>query len=369
MQEHIRAIHNLEKSLKAAQASLTDTRKSLENLEEVHVNLTRAFDAFKHTMDDEPESEALNQLLASTNSEYHHEASLVILRLLDIHRVQVEHLVATISCLESELTSRKQGLKMANHSERAFSQCRSQILPILDAAKIVLSPIRRVPTEVWIIIFCLRGFEDIETYTQVDGAARPRPSPLTLSGVCRGWRGITKDLPILWESVFIPPTSAWTHSWMECSRHALSILGKRPANFIASLGEPDRRPYHYNYYNDSSPDEFTPSSVVLIVDCDPSTALDRAFEFPFHNVTSLTLIHNRGEIQSDSEIPAYFPSLQRLTLVDILPNSFETLQSLTYLRLKLHSPPPSIVILLLGSTLLLEELHIQVDQLLSHIGS
>ncbi|KAE9394420.1 hypothetical protein BT96DRAFT_802129, partial [Gymnopus androsaceus JB14] len=68
----------------------------------------------------------------------------------------------------------------------------------IDAHQALMSPIRRIPQEVLAEIF-IRCLPDTSPY----GVRSLEYAPLLLLGVCKHWRNIALDTPLLWNSLHI----------------------------------------------------------------------------------------------------------------------------------------------------------------------
>ena len=81
---------------------------------------------------------------------------------------------------------------------------------VIMRCKAVLSPIRRVPTEIWSMIFlmCLNADEDDGNGFRDEDfvEARENEAPLNIAGVCQRWRAIALSTPSLWRSLEITRT-------------------------------------------------------------------------------------------------------------------------------------------------------------------
>ncbi|KAF7374466.1 WD40 repeat-like protein [Mycena sanguinolenta] len=77
-------------------------------------------------------------------------------------------------------------------------QCASLRRPI-DAHKVLLSPIRRIPHDVLVEIFlaCLPS----KHHALID----PTQAPMLLGRICRHWSRVVYSTPMLWRSIHIPP--------------------------------------------------------------------------------------------------------------------------------------------------------------------
>ena len=79
---------------------------------------------------------------------------------------------------------------------------------LLMRCKAVLSPIRRIPTEIWSMIFLMCLIADDDTVNEdFFVEARKDEAPLNIAGVCQRWRAIALSTPSLWRSLEITRTA------------------------------------------------------------------------------------------------------------------------------------------------------------------
>jgi hypothetical protein len=78
---------------------------------------------------------------------------------------------------------------------------------LIMRCKAVLSPIRRVPTEIWSMIFLMSLNADEDYNEDYFVEAREDEAPLNIAGVCQRWRAIALSTPSLWRSLEITRTA------------------------------------------------------------------------------------------------------------------------------------------------------------------
>ncbi|KAF7374450.1 hypothetical protein MSAN_00329100 [Mycena sanguinolenta] len=86
--------------------------------------------------------------------------------------------------------------------ETALAQLKAQRASLkrpIDAHKVLLSPIRRIPHDVLVEIFlaCLPS----KHHALID----PTQAPMLLGRICRHWSSVAYSTPMLWRSMHIPP--------------------------------------------------------------------------------------------------------------------------------------------------------------------
>ena len=99
--------------------------------------------------------------------------------------------------------TRRQSLMLNNEAKKAAQQEKA-VLRMIQNHRAVLSPVRRVPTEIWEEIFAYCGEQTDGLCTPVDPChIRIDEFPWVLGRVCSRWREITMKYPALWTNVRI----------------------------------------------------------------------------------------------------------------------------------------------------------------------
>ncbi|CAG7854359.1 SubName: Full=Uncharacterized protein {ECO:0000313/EMBL:CCA71612.1} [Serendipita indica DSM 11827] len=79
-----------------------------------------------------------------------------------------------------------------------------ELTMLYELKRDVLSTRRLVPVEIWGEIFKLRMLEDHALYISRKRMGAPQFTALKLSAVCRHWRAIVAQFPVLWQYIAIP---------------------------------------------------------------------------------------------------------------------------------------------------------------------
>ena len=97
--------------------------------------------------------------------------------------------------------ARRQSLRLNNEATKARQEEKA-ILRIIQNHRTVLSPVRRVPTEIWEEIFTYCGEQTDGLCTPVDPChIKIDEFPWVLGRVCSRWREIMMDTPAFWTNV------------------------------------------------------------------------------------------------------------------------------------------------------------------------
>ncbi|CAG7854358.1 SubName: Full=Uncharacterized protein {ECO:0000313/EMBL:CCA71613.1} [Serendipita indica DSM 11827] len=105
-------------------------------------------------------------------------------------------------CVERE--TQRRHLDTLEESARALSGWITLREEDIAFKKDILSVRRLVPVEIWGEIFRLRLVEDQVRFRLSQRTGIPPFTPLTLSAVCRYWRAIVAQYPVLWQNIAVP---------------------------------------------------------------------------------------------------------------------------------------------------------------------
>lgn len=107
---------------------------------------------------------------------------------------------------------------------------------LIMRCKAVLSPIRRVPTEIWSMIFLMVLIADEdEVHEDFFVEARKDEAPLNVAGVCQRWRAIALSTPALWRSLEITRTADLRSSYPHPELAILWVARSAPHPISFSL--------------------------------------------------------------------------------------------------------------------------------------
>lgn len=91
-----------------------------------------------------------------------------------------------------------------HHIDNSRIELRSRLSDNIRRMKDLVGPRRRLPDEVWSLIFWERVTEDEEAYGQTWRDENPPFTTLKLTWVCRLWRQIVSNQPSLWRYITLP---------------------------------------------------------------------------------------------------------------------------------------------------------------------
>ena len=128
---------------------------------------------------------------------------------LKLITTEVRRLCDKICQLEMDLEMWKFSRKLSQSSLDHLKSARNTIEEDIILAKSPFSAIWKIPTNVWAMIFdCVRR-EEMHNYVKTTDLRTIRPIVHVLSHVCHSWRRIVDTEPLLWTTVYAPPTPAW----------------------------------------------------------------------------------------------------------------------------------------------------------------
>jgi F-box-like len=208
-----------------------------------------------------------------------------------------------------------------------------------------VSAINRVPPNAWSKIFKVTAEEEYWEYIgNPENASMPdyprlRPLAYVLSHVCRSWRNVVHNSPLLWDLVYIPPSSSWRNAdsdllnaSLQKSPASISLttnLFHTPSDHHSAIHPNeaaifDGQPYtlHIHMRDDNPKDTQKLLSIPLYnanaLIISSSTPLKHhhffleVLEHGFHGVTSLTFINDYPASLQAVHMPGIFPKLTSL---------------------------------------------------------
>jgi hypothetical protein len=95
--------------------------------------------------------------------------------------------------------------------------------------KDLIGPRRRIPDELWSMIFWDRVMEDEEEYQVTWREGNPPFTTLKLSWVCRLWRQIIIEQPSLWQYIALPRTLYLSPAQVERVKYCQQRLKEHPS--------------------------------------------------------------------------------------------------------------------------------------------
>ncbi|KAG8813204.1 hypothetical protein FRC17_001638, partial [Serendipita sp. 399] len=106
--------------------------------------------------------------------------------------------------LEAEVEGRRSILAYINESIRSLVDRRKQLLLQINRKKDLIGPRRRLPAELWALVF-QEYIEEAETaYANNQREGKVVFPTLKLSHVCRFWRETVHNQPVLWKYIALP---------------------------------------------------------------------------------------------------------------------------------------------------------------------
>ncbi|PVF97915.1 hypothetical protein CPB86DRAFT_759473 [Serendipita vermifera] len=155
----------------------------------------------------EPDSSGSESPISATNLELDHiKDSIEIsqIGLLKVAESALEEATRKVRDIEKEIDAHKSVIYFINHSLSSSLELRDRIKDRIQRMKEVIGPLRRVPDELWLQIFLQRVTDDEEEYAENRRAGKIPFTTLRLTWICRHWRWIITEHPLLWRYIAIP---------------------------------------------------------------------------------------------------------------------------------------------------------------------
>ncbi|PVF97909.1 hypothetical protein CPB86DRAFT_706152, partial [Serendipita vermifera] len=140
---------------------------------------------------------------------------------------------------ETELDSNQSMLYFINQSIDNALELQVKVKHQLYRMKELMGARRRMPNELWIQVFRERVKEDEEKYEASDREEKPPFSSLKLTWICRSWRVLVVDCPMLWRYIAIPRTSHVSPTQWDRLTYFLERLKSIPAIVYTTRDSPD----------------------------------------------------------------------------------------------------------------------------------
>jgi hypothetical protein len=208
----------------AAKTLHTKAEKAYSSLSELSGTLLEEIDSSAITLAASPTRRmtSLEKGLGETHAAYLKAAQSAL------EQAQQEHRRA-----EEEIDANGSLFHHINHSLTSRIELRSQVNDNIRRMKDLIGPRRRVPDELWAMIFWERVMEDEEEYENTWREEKPPFTTLKLTWVCCLWRRIITDRPALWQYIPLPHALLLSPTQAERSKYFLERLkGYTPSVYM-----------------------------------------------------------------------------------------------------------------------------------------
>jgi hypothetical protein len=182
----------MKSALLAAQTLHTNAEKTLSSLSELSSSLLKDPD-FPLPASPTQRMMSIGQGLSETHTTYFNTTQAAL------EQARREHRAA-----EEELDINSSLFHRINHSLTSRIELRSQVEDNLRQMRDLIGPRRRVPDELWSMIFWERVMEDEEEYGETWRDEKTPFTTLKLTWVCQLWRQIIVEQPSLWQYIALP---------------------------------------------------------------------------------------------------------------------------------------------------------------------
>ncbi|KAG8835123.1 hypothetical protein FRC18_001024 [Serendipita sp. 400] len=148
-------------------------------------------------------------------------------------QINLQRAAQQVYQLEEEVESRRSILAFIDDSIRSFVDRRKQLSYQIDKKKDLIGPRRRIPAEVWALIFNEYIDEEEAVYENNQREGRAGYPTLRLSHVCRFWRETVQTHPVLWRYIALPrATEVSRNQWERINHYRLHLGVSLPIAYI-----------------------------------------------------------------------------------------------------------------------------------------
>jgi hypothetical protein len=188
-------LQDMESTLHVAKALHTKAEKVVSSLSELSSTIVEEIDISGTSLTAVPTRQmtSLENCLGETHAAY-----------LKAAQSAFEQAQREYQRIEEEFDANTSLFHLINHSLTARIELRAQVDNNIRRMRDLIGPRRRVPDELWAMIFWERIMEDEDEYEHTWREETPPFTTLKLTWVCRLWRRIITDDPSLWQYIPLP---------------------------------------------------------------------------------------------------------------------------------------------------------------------
>jgi hypothetical protein len=321
------AITSLTASIPRAKAALDAHQQSLISLKEILKNLSLPELRRDLSAGGEPETSRMYEDLATDVKSNLTRATTIVEAQILAFEQESQKLLYHQNRLEDELIGWDFTRDLAQRAISHLTETQTKFRSDLSAAKATISPIRRIPKEVWIKVFryCIDG--EYNAYVTNSTTNPYRSVPLSLSGVCRSWRNVISGEAKLWNFITAHPSAHISSNKynMLCDhiqrvKSSFTIV----SNLSQNLSWTCNYNYYHNYYpnpnndliqnNVSAPRGYA-YAVHLVMNDDSHNTIQKAASLPYLDTKILKVnIQSNQSSGSLSNIFSHFSTVEQLDL-------------------------------------------------------
>jgi hypothetical protein len=236
-----------------------------------------------------------------------------------------ERLIYHLDSLEDELSGWKFTGDLAKQTLSHLHETKSLFSSDLLAAQTAISPVRKIPKEIWGRIFRMCVEHEFDDYVKRQSTTPFRCVPLALSRVCQTWRNLVLSDPSLWKIVTAHPSPYITEKGANIITYLLERVG-RELEFVLNLSQSShwdidkRLPSHHSINRGLQPNEHTlprglDYTVYLVMNSDTPEAIRRIAFLPFPMPRSVKVhVNSKESLGGLYDLFGYFRSIQKLEL-------------------------------------------------------
>lgn len=366
------AISNLTSSIPRAKMALKSHQESLASFRDVLSKLSLPELRENINMNEETETSKLYEDLAKDVKSNVSRGTATLEAQISAFEEETQKLQYHQNRLDDEMIGWKFTRDLSQKAIEHFTAIQNQLTSDLGIAKVAISPIRRIPKEVWIKIFRYCIDEGFRAYTMQSNAVPYRSTSFILSAVCQSWRNVLSTEGKMWQMITIHPSAHISVDEQDVLSSCLRRV-RSPFTFISNLSQTlswtwNNNSYYYgghyqdpNYNLRSNNAPFAimhPYTLYLVMNEDSSNTIRRASNVPFRG-TNVLKVHIRSSQANNglSGLFPYFSTVENLQLnlygahIPQLVTLTSALSSLRHLNLDVQDMPSIDMTLILGTNL------------------
>jgi hypothetical protein len=321
------AITSLTASIPRATAALGAHQQSLISLREILNNLSLPELRQDLSAGGEPVTSRMYEDLATDVKSNLTRATTIVEAQISEFEQESQKLLYHQNRLEDELIGWNFTRDLAQRAISHLTEIRTKFGSDLSAAKATISPIRRIPKEVWIKLFryCING--EYNAYITNSTISPYRSVPLSLSGVCRSWRNVIFSESKLWNLVTVHPSAHISlnkhnmlHDHFQRIKSSFVIVSNLSQTLSWTWSYHHRGHYYSNPNNNltannvSIPTGYT-YAVHVVMNDDSYNTIQKAVNLPYSDTKNLRMnIRSNQSSGSLSNIFSHFSNIEQLDL-------------------------------------------------------
>jgi hypothetical protein len=239
------AIYNLELAIPDGRKLLKAYDDSLSTLNTLREQISDISSLLSWDMKPEETSEALCGELKECFIMRAANKGNLIQDQIELITTEVQRLCDKIRQLEMDLEMWRFSRKLSQSTLDHLTSTKNAIEEDIESAKSTFRALWKIPADIWVTIFDWVRREELNDYLKRTDFKTLRPIIHVLSHICYSWRHIVDTEPLLWTTVYAPPTPAWKYH--ECDLLFSSAQkSNRHITLLANVNQKFMSNFQYN---------------------------------------------------------------------------------------------------------------------------